>query len=59
MALSGKGWWRLSASPQAQESMNKKWFESTGLFNLMANYQRLNLEETAVYVSTHGGVRGR
>jgi RNA-directed DNA polymerase len=59
MALSGKGWWRLSSTPQAHEAMNAKWFEARGLYNLMANYQRLKLEETAVYVSTHGGVRGR
>jgi RNA-directed DNA polymerase len=59
MALSGKGWWRLSSTPQAHEAMNAKWFEASGLYNLTANYQRLKLEETAVYVSTHGGVRGR
>jgi RNA-directed DNA polymerase len=59
MALSGKGWWRLSSTPQAHEAMNTKWFNAIGLFNLMANYQRLKLEETAVYVSMPGGVRGR
>jgi len=58
-ALSGKGWWRLSGSPGAQEVMNIQWFKKTGLFGLFKNYQRLKLEETAVYVSTHGGVRGR
>jgi group II intron reverse transcriptase/maturase len=59
MALSGKGWWRLSATPQAHEAMNTKWFEAVGLYSLSANYQRLKLEETAVYVSMYGGVRGR
>ena len=59
MALSGKGWWRLSSSPQAHEAMNAKWFTAVGLFSLMSNYQRLKLEETAVYVSMPGGVRGR
>lgn len=59
VALSGKGWWRLSATPQAHEAMNNKWFNETGLYNLIANYRRLTLEETAVYVSTYGGVRGR
>lgn len=59
MALSGKGWWRLSQTPQAHEAMNTKWFEAIGLYNLVTNYQRLKFEETAVYVSTYGGVRGR
>ncbi|MDG5814089.1 group II intron maturase-specific domain-containing protein [Chitinispirillales bacterium ANBcel5] len=49
MALSGKGWWRLSATPQAHEAMNNKWFYHIGLFNLMDNYKRLKFEETAVY----------
>jgi group II intron reverse transcriptase/maturase len=59
LALSGKGWWRLSGSPQAHEGMSRQWFNQIGLFDLNANYHRLQLEETAVYVSTHGGVRGR
>jgi RNA-directed DNA polymerase len=59
MALSGKGWWRLSGTPQAHESMNNKWLNETGLFDLINNYLRLKFEETAVYVSTHGGVRGQ
>jgi RNA-directed DNA polymerase len=57
LALSGKGWYRLAGSPQAHESMNLKWFEQTGLYNLASNY-RLLFKETAQYVSTLGGVRG-
>lgn len=49
VALSGKGWWRLSATPQAQEGMNLEWFSEIGLFDLEGNYQRLKLGETAVY----------
>lgn len=49
LALSGKGWWRLSAAPQAHEAMDKRWFEEIGLFNLQGNYEQLKLGETAVY----------
>jgi len=59
LAGSSKGWWRLSGSPVAHEAMNNQWFMQLGLYNLFENYQRLKLEETAVYESTHGGVRGR
>jgi len=59
LAGSSKGWWRLAGSPGANEAMNNQWFKNIGLFTLLENYQRLKLEETAVYVSTHGGVRGR
>lgn len=59
VALSGKGWWRLSSTPQVNEAMNNKWFEGTGLLDMKKEYSRLQFEETAVYVSTHGGVRGQ
>jgi RNA-directed DNA polymerase len=59
LAGSSKGWWRLAGSPGAHEAMNNRWFKEIGLFTLLENYLRLKLEETAVYVSTHGGVRGR
>jgi RNA-directed DNA polymerase len=38
LAVSRKGWFRKSASPQAHEGMNKKWFIRIGLFSLTANY---------------------
>jgi RNA-directed DNA polymerase len=41
-ALSGKGWWRLSGSPPAQEGMSSAWFESLGLVNLVQRYGQLN-----------------
>ena len=31
LALSGKGWWRLSGSPQAAEAMTLAWFRAQGL----------------------------
>ncbi|ODT98152.1 MAG: group II intron reverse transcriptase/maturase [Planctomycetes bacterium SCN 63-9] len=37
-AASGKGWWRLSGSPNAQHAMNQNWFESLGLVNLVQKY---------------------
>lgn len=49
VALWGKGWWRLSATPQAHEGMNIEWFKKIGLFDIEKNYQRLKVEETAVY----------
>jgi RNA-directed DNA polymerase len=38
---SGKGWWRLSRTPQAHQSMDKKWFELIGLVNLATRYREL------------------
>lgn len=34
LALSGKGKWRLSHTPQIQQAMNNKWFEKQGLYCL-------------------------
>lgn len=42
LALSGKGVWRKSNSPQAHEAMNKSWFEEQGLYILTLNYLKLN-----------------
>jgi RNA-directed DNA polymerase len=33
-AKSGKGWWRLSATPALHQSMSNVWFEKQGLINL-------------------------
>lgn len=38
IAVSHKGWFRKSGSPQAHEGMTKKWFAKIGLFNLTGNY---------------------
>jgi RNA-directed DNA polymerase len=40
-ALSGKGWWRLSASPSATQAMSNQWLESLGLVNLVQRYATL------------------
>ncbi len=41
-ALSGKGWWRLAASPPASEGMSLAWFDSLGLQSLVRRYEQLN-----------------
>jgi len=38
LALSGKGWWRMSGSPQANEAMPIQWFQQVGLINLTNRY---------------------
>lgn len=43
LALSGKGHWCKSGSPQAHQAMNLKWFEKQGLYNLFSNHQRLTI----------------
>jgi len=42
LALSGKGCWRKSSCPQAQQAMSLAWFEQQGLYNLTLNNRRLN-----------------
>jgi group II intron reverse transcriptase/maturase len=42
LALSGKGFWRKSSCPQANQAMGNDWFEAQGLYNLTLNYERLN-----------------
>ena len=41
LALSGKGHWRKSLSPQASRAMGIDWFDEIGLYNLTLNYERL------------------
>jgi len=43
VALSGKGWWRLSNTQQLRRAMNLEWFNNQGLFNLTLNYMKLNI----------------
>ncbi len=42
IALSGKGHWRKSASPQVHQAFNLKWFEEQGVYNLSLNYKLLS-----------------
>ena len=41
LALSGKGWWRKSGSPQAHQAMSKAWFREQGLVSLSERYAAL------------------
>ena len=38
LALSSKGWYHKSNTPQAHEAMDTKWFAHTGLFDIYAYY---------------------
>ncbi len=42
VALSGKGWWRLSNSPGTNIGMSNKWFNEIGYYDLVSNYQMLH-----------------
>jgi RNA-directed DNA polymerase len=41
LALSGKSWWRMAASPPAHHAMNSTWFENLGLVRLTIRYAEL------------------
>lgn len=40
-AASGKGWWRMSYTPAAQQGMNNAWFRAQGLIELVPRYLAL------------------
>lgn len=40
LAGSGKGWWRMTLTPQCHRAMNRAWFEELGLMNLISEYDR-------------------
>jgi RNA-directed DNA polymerase len=41
LALSGKGWWRKSGTPQAHQAMSIAWFRAQGLVSLAERYAEL------------------
>jgi RNA-directed DNA polymerase len=43
LASSGKGWWRMALSPQANQAMSADWFRSQGLIDLVARYDELHI----------------
>lgn len=42
-AKSGKGWWRLSATPALHQGMSNAWFEEQGLINLVQRAMSLKI----------------
>ncbi len=40
LALSGKGYWRKSGSPQVHQAMNCEWFAEQGLYSLALHYEK-------------------
>ncbi len=42
LALSGKGWWRKSGTPQAHEAMGTAWFNDLGLYSLSLHFVALH-----------------
>ena len=41
LALSGKGWWRMSGCPQAHQAMGCEWFQELGLLSAVNRWQAL------------------
>ena len=59
-AASGKGWWRLSATPAVNHAMNQAWFEEMELLDLTRLYDRYQQgKKPPDTLSTSGGVGGR
>lgn len=44
LALSGKGWWRLSRTPQAHRALSLGWFRAQGLVSLVDRYLALQIK---------------
>ena len=39
LALSGKGWWRMSLCPQAHQAMGIPWFKEQGLVGVLERWE--------------------
>lgn len=42
LAMSSKGWWRLSRNPVINQALPTAWFEEQGLFSLLKAYDQLH-----------------
>jgi RNA-directed DNA polymerase len=52
-ASSGKGWWRLSATPALQQAMSNAWFDEQGLLNLEQLATSLKIKLKPPYATSH------
>lgn len=43
LAMSSKGWWRLSRNPVINQALPNAWFEEQGLFSLHKTYDQLHV----------------
>jgi RNA-directed DNA polymerase len=60
LSSSGKGWWRLSHTPQAHIAMSNDWCRNIGLISLAERYNTLNpFKKPPDTLSMSGGVGGR
>ncbi len=51
LALSSKGWWRLSRNPVINQALSNPWFKKQGLYSLLENYLLLNLQPEPPYAT--------
>lgn len=51
LAMSSKGWWRLSRNPVINQAMPKAWFKEQGLYSLRESYELLNLPPEPPYAT--------
>lgn len=52
LAMSDKGWWHLSLTPQLNHAMPMKWFKKLGLYSLRDGYETLKIYSEPPY-ATH------
>ena len=43
LAMSSKGWWRLSFNPVINQAMSNKWFDNLGLVNLESKIDKFKI----------------
>ena len=51
LAMSSKGWWRLSRNPVINQALSNVWFKEQGLYSLRENYLLLNLQPEPPYAT--------
>ncbi len=51
LALSSKGWWRLSRNPVINQALSNAWFKKQGFYSLLENYWLLSLQPEPPYAT--------